>query len=64
MSRTIHEARLSKKLSLRDVAKKTGLSYQFIWDIETGRRIPSFKNMQNILTVLDIEFYFSPKLNK
>lgn len=59
LGEAIHKARISKKMSLRDVAKKTGLSYQFIWDIETGRRVPSLRNLQKIITVLEIKVFLS-----
>lgn len=63
-SEQVREARAKQKLSLRKVAKMTGLSSQFIWDVETGRREASWENMRKIAAALEIAIFFDPKVCK
>jgi transcriptional regulator with XRE-family HTH domain len=54
----VKEARTRQGVSLRQLAKKTKISFQFLWDVETGRREASWKNMQKIAAALGITVCF------
>lgn len=54
----IKTARKARNWSLRELAKACGLSYQFLWDVETGRRTPSLGALQRIADALGIAFSF------
>lgn len=60
----VRQARAEKRLSLREVAQMTGLSSQFIWDVETGRRKASWENMRKIAAALGITIFFDPQVCK
>lgn len=51
----LREARISKKLSLSNVAKEIGISRGFYNQIETGERNPSLDNAIKICELLDID---------
>src|SRR3989304_1010465 len=53
LGQRIRELRKEKDFSLRDLAKKIGVSAAFLSDIELGRRNPSEKNLQIIARTLD-----------
>ena len=59
----IQSVRKDKKISLRSLAEISGLSYQFIWDVETGRRNPSIESLKKIAYALnlDLEIFLAPK---
>jgi len=48
----IRKARKEKRLSLRNLATKVGISAAFLSDIELGRRFPSKENLTKILNEL------------
>lgn len=48
LGQTIRELREKKDLSLRELAKKLGVTAAFLSDIELGRRFPSEKVFSNM----------------
>ena len=50
----IHELRAKADLSLREVAKRVGISTPFLSDIELGRRFPSEKILAKLASALDV----------
>jgi transcriptional regulator with XRE-family HTH domain len=53
LGQRIRELREEKDLSLRELAKKLGVSAAFLSDIELGRRFPSEKVLVSIAQALD-----------
>lgn len=51
----LREARISKELSLSNVAKEIGISRSFYNQIETGERNPSLDNAIKICELLNID---------
>ena len=47
--------RVGAKLSLRDLARRTGLSINTVRDLERGHRTPSAQTMQRLLAVPELE---------
>lgn len=54
----LHQLRKQRGYSLRELAKKTGLSHGFICDIEHGRCNPSLEKLSIIAKALDIRLDF------
>jgi transcriptional regulator with XRE-family HTH domain len=52
----IRELREERDLSLRELAKKLGVSAAFLSDIELGRRYPSGKNLKDLARMLGVPF--------
>ena len=52
----INRGRLAKKLSLRALARHTGIAPSYLADIENDRRIPSESVLRSISEVLDLDF--------
>lgn len=50
----LRKIRKQKGLSLRELAKLSGLSHSFISDIENGRCNPSIKSLLKITNALDV----------
>lgn len=46
--------RQNKKLTLKELSLKAGLSISFLSDIENGRRLPSLENLSKIAEALDV----------
>jgi len=51
----IQEARFTRKLSVKELSKKSGLSYGSIRAYEQNRRTPSVESFHKILGALDIQ---------
>lgn len=54
LGQRIRELREEKDLSLRELAKRLGVSAPFISDVELGRRYPSDKLFESMAKELDI----------
>ena len=50
----IKKARIDKRMTIRDVAKKIGVSYQQIAQWESGERNPKLENIVKLSHVLEI----------
>lgn len=59
----IRNVRLNKKMTLRDLHKKTDISISHLSDIERGIKEPSFFNMVRIAIALDVSLYDLFKIN-
>lgn len=53
---TLREARVKKGVSLRSVAGKLDITPSYLSDIENDRRIPSEDVLQQLATLLDLDF--------
>ena len=49
--------REEKKLSQRDIAKKTGLLRCNMWRLEIGRQAPTIETLEKIARALEIPMY-------
>src|SRR2546425_9274990 len=56
LGQRIRELRREADLSLREFAKKLGVSAAFLSDVELGRRYPSDSKLAKIAHILDISF--------
>ncbi len=52
----IRQLRLAKQMSLREFARRLGLSHVFLSDLETGSRFPSEEVMERIALELGVRF--------
>ncbi len=53
----LKQARLDKKMKLKDVAKVTNLSISYISDIENNNSIPPVDTLTNLCSALDLSIY-------
>lgn len=51
----IHEWRIAKEFTLKNLAEATGLSISFLSDIERGRTDPSVKTLLKIAAAFDMK---------
>ncbi|MTI55942.1 helix-turn-helix domain-containing protein [Geosporobacter ferrireducens] len=58
----IKELRVSKKITLKDLSKKTGLSIAFLSQLERGLTSAAIMSLKNIAEALevDISYFFAP----
>ncbi|EAC8000539.1 helix-turn-helix transcriptional regulator [Listeria monocytogenes] len=54
----LSKRRNEKNLTILETARKSGLSKQGYWFIETGRRDPSVKTAKRIADVLEFDWTF------
>jgi len=54
LGQRLHELRDSADLSLRELAKKVGISGPFLSDIELGRRFPSEEILEKLARALNV----------
>lgn len=54
MGEKIKAARVQKKLTLEKVSERIGISRNFLWEIEAGRKAPAIQTLYNIGKDLDI----------
>lgn len=54
LGRFLEHRRRELKLSRRDLAEQSGLSYPYISQLETGDREPALKTMRALAPVLDV----------
>lgn len=53
LSNNVKKIRKLKKLTLKETAKKTGVSHQMISQIETGKKRPSLETLIKIADAFD-----------
>lgn len=56
LSDIIREARIEKRLRLRELAKAAGIAASYLSDIENDRRIPSVDVLRKLAEVLTLDF--------
>src|SRR6202050_3748210 len=58
----IKRLRLKKSMALSELAKHTGLSASFLSQLETGRVVPTLRNLARIAMVFskDLNYFFEP----
>ncbi len=65
MGERIKTARTNNKLTLEKFSEKVGISRNFLWEIEAGRKAPAVNTLYNIGKELDISidylFGLTPK---
>ena len=59
----IRELRISKKITQRQLAKKTGISQQHISKIESGEITPTYATLEKIAKALGCEIVFKENDN-
>ena len=59
----IKHLRLKKSMGLVDLGRHTGLSASFLSQLETGRVVPTLRNLARIATVFskDLSYFFEPE---
>src|ERR1700723_4599297 len=59
----IRRLRLKKSMGLVDLGKHTGLSASFLSQLETGRVVPTLRNLARIAMVFskDLSYFFDPE---
>lgn len=62
-SMNIRELRISKKITQRQLAEKTGISQQHISKIENGEITPTYATLEKIAKALDCEIVFKENDN-
>ena len=53
----IHSLRLEKKLALRGLSEKAGISHSYISQLESGERAPSPEIIKKLAFALEYDFY-------
>lgn len=51
----LRRLRERKELSIRDLAKVTGLHWTTVWKIETGRRAPTVATLKKLARALGVQ---------
>ncbi len=70
MGEKIKTARMNKKLTLEKLSEKIGISRNFLWEIEAGRKAPAIQTLYKIGESLNVSidylfgFNEQPVLNK
>src|SRR5438046_1875915 len=54
LAKLVHDGRLARKWSLRQLGEKIGVTPAYVADIEAGRRLPSPELKERIAATLDI----------
>ena len=54
LGRFLEQRRTELGLSRRDLAERSGLSYPYVSQLETGDRDPALKAMRQLAPVLDV----------
>ena len=52
--RTLREWRLDRLLSIRELARRSGVTAKTIVDLEYGRRRPHYETMRQLCAALDV----------
>ncbi len=60
LAEQIRNARKAQKKTLRQLAKETGISYQYISDIELGKKEPSWPKLQRLAKALQLNILLAP----
>jgi len=61
LSEQLRNARLAQKKTLRQLATETGISYQYISEIELGRKDPSLGKVELLAGALNCKVILVPK---
>lgn len=66
MGEKIKAARMAKKYTLEKLSEKIGISRNFLWEIEAGRKAPAIQTLYNISRELNlsIDYMFGLSENK
>ena len=66
MGEKIKAARMAKKYTLEKLSEKIGISRNFLWEIEAGRKAPAIQTLYNISKELNlsIDYMFGLSENK
>jgi len=51
----LQAVRTNRRYTLKSLSKKLGVSKQYLWDIEDGRRVLSYKMAYKISEILDVD---------
>ena len=54
MGEKIKAARMAKKYTLEKLSEKIGISRNFLWEIEAGRKAPAIQTLYNISKELNL----------
>ncbi len=54
MGEKIKSARMAKKYTLEKLSEKIGISRNFLWEIEAGRKAPAIQTLYNISKELNL----------
>ncbi len=54
----IKQSRIEHKLTLEKLSEKIGISRNFLWEIEDGRKAPALPTFYNICDALDVSADF------
>ncbi len=63
MGEKIKAARMAKKYTLEKLSEKIGISRNFLWEIEAGRKAPAIQTLYNISKELDLSIDYIFGLN-
>lgn len=66
MGEKIKAARMAKKYTLEKLSERIGISRNFLWEIEAGRKAPAIQTLYNISKELNlsIDYMFGLSENK
>lgn len=64
MGEKIKSARMDKKLTLEKLSEKIGISRNFLWEIEAGRKAPAIQTLYKISESLNISIDYLFGLNE
>ncbi len=63
MGEKIKTARMTKKYTLEKLSEKIGISRNFLWEIEAGRKAPAIQTLYSISKELDLSTDYMFGLN-
>lgn len=64
VTQQLRKARLTQKKTLRQLAEETGISYQYISDIELGKKDPSLGKLELLARSLNHKIMLVPFTGK
>lgn len=64
LTKQFRKARLAQKKTLRKLAEETGISYQYISDIELGKKDPSLGKLEILARALNHRIMLIPSKKK
>ncbi|MCG8402711.1 MAG: helix-turn-helix domain-containing protein [Firmicutes bacterium] len=64
LTKQLRKARLAQKKTLRKLAEETGISYQYISDIELGKKDPSLGKLEILAGALNHKIMLVPSKKK
>ncbi|MBF7082836.1 helix-turn-helix transcriptional regulator [Desulfallas sp. Bu1-1] len=60
LTKQLRNARIAQNKTLRQLAEETGISYQYISDIELGRKDPSLRVLKRLAEALKLTILLIP----